>query len=298
MPRSAPCILMALLMTAGAAAARDDIARADELLNRQDWTGAAELLQQALTADPSQAGAWTSLGSALRQLGRLEEAVSAYGQAIQRGDSSLRAKVGLALAHARLEQADDAIPLLRQAVDQGLPATFLRTDPELAGLRKYPRFAELLTYADRVSRPCEHDPRFRAFDFWIGEWEVFAGASRVGINVIERDLNGCVLVERWTSAAGSRGVSLNFLDPATGRWRQQWVADNGSVTWYEGEVRDGAMHYAGEQINAKGNKVLARVLLEPRPDGTVRHRIENSLDGGKTWTIAFDSVYRKRPPDG
>lgn len=296
MPRPALCILLAFLMSAGAVAAmaQDDLARANELLNRQDWTGAAELLRKVVAADPSQAGAWTSLGGALRQLGRLEEAVSAYDQAIQRGDSSLRAKIGLALAQARLERVDDALPLLRQAVDQGIPSSFLRANPELEGLRKHPRFAELLTYADRVSRPCEHDPKFRAFDFWIGEWEVFAGANRIGTNTIERDLNGCVLVESWTSAAGSRGISLNFLDPATGKWRQQWVADNGSVVWYEGEVRDGAMHYAGEQINTKGVKVPVRVLLEPQPDGTVRHRVESTPDGGKTWTTTFDALYRKR----
>lgn len=74
---------------------------------------------------------------------------------------------------------------------------------------------------------------------------------------------------------------------------QQWVADNGSVVWYEGEVRDGAMHYTGEQISAKGNKTLARVLLQPQPDGTVRHRIENSTDGGKTWSSGFDAIYRR-----
>lgn len=293
MLRSALCLLLALLMTTGAAAAQDDLTRANELLNQQDWAGAAELLQKAVAADPSQAGAWTGLGLALRQLGRLEEALSAYEQAIRKGDTTLRAQAGLALTQARLGRMEDAALNLRKAVDQGMSSSFLETSPELAALRKDSRYPELLAYANRVSHPCEHDPKFRAFDFWIGEWEVFAGPNRVGTNVIERDLSGCVLVERWTSAAGSRGMSLNFLDPATGRWRQQWVADNGSVVWYEGQVRDGAMHYAGEQISPQGNKTLARVLLEPQPDGTVRHRIENSTDGGKTWTAPFDAIYRK-----
>lgn len=292
MLRSALCLLLALLMTT-AAAAQDDLARANDLLNQQDWAGAAELLQKAVAADPAQAGAWTNLGLALRQLGRLEEALSAYEQAIRKGDTTVRAQAGLALTQARLGRMEDAALNLRKAVDQGMSSSFLETSPELAALRKDSRYPELLAYANRVSHPCEHDPKFRAFDFWVGEWEVFAGPNRVGTNVIERDLSGCVLVERWTSAGGSRGISLNFLDPATGKWRQQWVADNGSVVWYEGQVRDGAMHYAGEQISPQGNKILARVLLEPQPDGTLRHRIENSSDGGKTWTAPFDAIYRK-----
>lgn len=293
MLRPALCLLLTLLMTVGATAAQDDLARANELLNQQDWTGAAELLQKSVAADPSQAGAWTNLGLALRQLGRLEEALSAYEQAIAKGDTTLRAQTGLALTLARLERMEGAVLNLRKAIDQGITSSFLETSPELAALRKDSRYPELLAYANRVSHPCEHDPKFRAFDFWIGEWEVFAGSNRVGTNVIERDLSGCVLVERWTSAGGGRGISLNFLDPATGKWRQHWVADNGSVVWYEGQVREGAMHYAGEQIDPQGNKVLARVLLTPQPDGTVRHRIENSSDAGKTWTAPFDAIYRK-----
>jgi tetratricopeptide (TPR) repeat protein len=293
MVRTALCVLLAFSLTLGAAAAQDDLARANELLNQQDWAGAAVVLQKVVAVQPDQADAWTSLGLALRQMGRLEEALSAYQQAIRKGDTTLRAQAGLAMTQARLGRMEDAVVSLRQAIDQGLAAAFLQTNPELAALREDSRYPELLAYAERVSRPCEHDPKFRAFDFWVGTWDVFAGSSQIGTNVIERDLNGCVLIERWTSAAGSRGISLNFLDPATAKWRQQWVADNGSVVWYEGEVRDGAMHYAGEQINPKGNKTLARVLLQPQPDGTLRHRIENSTDGGKTWTAGFDAIYRR-----
>ncbi|RPH57462.1 tetratricopeptide repeat protein [bacterium] len=292
MIRPAACLLLAFSLILGTAAAQDDLARANELLNQQDWSGAAVLLEKFVAAQPDQADAWTSLGLALRQLGRLEEALSAYEQGVRKGDSTLRARIGLAMTQTRLGRMEDAVVSFRQAIDQGMTATFLQTNPELAALREDSRYPELLAHAERISRPCEHDPKFRAFDFWVGTWEVFAGANRIGTNVIERDLHGCVLIERWTSAAGSRGISLNFLDPATGKWRQQWVADNGSVVWYEGEVRDGAMHYAGEQINPKGQKTLARVLLQPQPDGTVRHRIENSTDGGKTWTNTFDAIYR------
>ena len=34
----------------------------------------------------------------------------------------------------------------------------------------------------------------------------------------------------------------------------------------------------------------------PNPDGTVRQHWEISSDAGKSWTTAFDGLYRRAPP--
>ncbi|MEO1136928.1 MAG: hypothetical protein AAFW68_10040, partial [Pseudomonadota bacterium] len=55
--------------------------------------------------------------------------------------------------------------------------------------------------------PCDA-LEYRAFDFWIGEWEVFnQDGSKAGENSIRREEYGCLLVERWTGASGSTGQS-------------------------------------------------------------------------------------------
>ena len=60
--------------------------------------------------------------------------------------------------------------------------------------------------------PCTADDNFRAFDFWIGEWEVtpWAGGAVQGHNVIQPEESGCVLTEHWTNIQGGTGQSINF----------------------------------------------------------------------------------------
>ena len=125
----------------------------------------------------------------------------------------------------------------------------------------------------------------------MGEWDVYSGDNQVGTNVIEQILGECVLLENWSAAAGGTGKSFNYWDPQAGKWRQNWVSSGGGIVRYEGNVKDGAMHYQGENIDAQGVVKLARVTLTPTEEGRVRHVIEHSQDQGKSWYVAFDAIY-------
>ena len=50
----------------------------------------------------------------------------------------------------------------------------------------------------------------------------------------------------------------------------------------------------GETPQAGGGRQLERITWTSNPDGTVRQHWEQSTDGGKTWTTAFDGLYRKK----
>lgn len=140
--------------------------------------------------------------------------------------------------------------------------------------------------------PCQEDPRHRQLDFWVGEWRVVdPQGQQVGINRIKKLHGGCVIEENWSSSSGGTGQSMNFLDPKTGRWQQHWADSRGGVVWYEGEVRDGVMHFAGENILRDGTVRMSRVVLEPLDGGRVHHFIEHSTDGGATWSTYFDGTY-------
>lgn len=76
------------------------------------------------------------------------------------------------------------------------------------------------------SSPCL-EPMHRQFDFWLGEWDVFDPAGQqVGTNVIESQLDGCVVAEHWVDAGGVPGRSINTFDAETGQWHQTWVSAN------------------------------------------------------------------------
>ena len=143
--------------------------------------------------------------------------------------------------------------------------------------------------------PCQYDERYRAFDFWIGEWDVSnAAGKQVGRNTIRADADSCMLFERWNGAGGSVGSSINFIDPDTKRWRQIWVDGSGGLIEIEGAVSDGAMRLVGTHTYRDGRKLPFRGTWTPLPDGRVRQHFEESSDEGETWPTWFDGYYTRR----
>ena len=147
--------------------------------------------------------------------------------------------------------------------------------------------------AQPPASPCDPE-KSRQFDFWIGDWEVYAGETLAGSNTIEPILDGCVLQEHWVGTQGSAGSSLNFYDPRADRWRQYWVFRSGVPLVLEGGLVEGEMVLSGESTDQAGATVLNRVTWTPNPDGTVRQHWQQSRDGGKSWTDAFDGLYRRK----
>ena len=139
------------------------------------------------------------------------------------------------------------------------------------------------------------DPR-RAFDFWLGSWDVFApDGRRVGTNRIEPLYDGAALAEHWEGAGGIRGTSLNALDAGSGRWHQTWVDSSGSLLHLDGGMRGPSMVLEGtaRADDAPERLDLQRITWTPNPDGSVRQHWEVSSDGGTTWRTAFDGEYRR-----
>lgn len=134
----------------------------------------------------------------------------------------------------------------------------------------------------------------RQFDFWIGEWDVTNPAGKLaGTNKIESIAAGAGLLENWTGATGFTGRSLNAWNAARKQWQQYWVGSDGGVLELVGGIVEGRMVLSAER-EVRGQRRLERITWTPHADGTVRQHWEQSTDGGKTWTTAFDGLYRKR----
>lgn len=139
------------------------------------------------------------------------------------------------------------------------------------------------------------DPR-RAFDFWLGSWDVFApDGRRVGGNRIESLYDGAALAEHWEGIGGIRGTSLNALDAATGRWHQTWVDSGGSLLRLDGGMVGSSMVLEGTAPADDDPARLdqQRITWTPNADGSVRQHWEVSSDGGASWRTAFDGEYRR-----
>jgi hypothetical protein len=131
----------------------------------------------------------------------------------------------------------------------------------------------------------------RAFDYWAGDWRVRNPAGEeVGRNQVAVISGGCGLLEQWTAADGTTGKSLNFVDPALGRWRQVWVGEGGQILDLSGDPVDGVMTLEGDREGPRG-PVRDRIRWIPRSEGVVEQLWEMSRDGGETWSTAFQGFY-------
>lgn len=138
----------------------------------------------------------------------------------------------------------------------------------------------------------------RAFDFWIGEWDVFTPAgTQAGENRIEQLMGGCVLHEHYTTERGYEGESFNTWDASRGVWHQTWVDNQGVLLVLEGTYHpERGMVLEGTTTAADGTETLNRIAWTVEDDAgdRVRQVWSVSTDGGRTWTVGFDGEYRRR----
>ena len=297
--------LLALALIPAAAAFADDdpvatgLAQARSYLEAGQLEAAVETYRVVTRAAPAEGRAWLGLAMALMEKGgRLElvEALQALAAAERQGMSSAFLRFNQACAHAGLGEIDAALGRLEDALAAGFAnLAALEGDPDLDPLREEPRFVAVQAEVARRARPCEHDPRYMALDFWIGEWDVFDAQGRqVGENLVQRMVGGCLILENWLSGTGGTGKSVNYFDPGSGRWRQDWVDGSGRVIHYEGAYEDGAMRLTGTLTGPDGIAQASRMTLAPAADGTVRQVIETSADGGGSWQLWFQGEYRRK----
>ncbi|NDV16187.1 hypothetical protein GO009_09130 [Muricauda sp. TY007] len=135
----------------------------------------------------------------------------------------------------------------------------------------------------------------RAFDFWIGEWNVVNSkdGSPAGSSMISKGQDGCVIHEKWTSAkAGYTGTSLNFYNAEINQWEQLWVDNAGDVLKLRGNKVDNQMILVSEEFEKDGKTFINRITWTKNDDGTVR-QLWQVLGEGNSVSIVFDGLYRK-----
>jgi hypothetical protein len=262
--------------------------------------------QASTTAPPDQTAAAAAFarGVALHDAGKYAEAIPELERAVTLGFQPLnQAKFRLVRALARSGSTDLALTRLEQLAAGGFQNLTALALPDLDGLRALPRFAAIEKQMNLNAHPCAGDANFRAFDFWIGQWDVQpTGAPRAPIgqgatSVIERQLDGCVIQENWQPLGGvGAGKSFNTFNRVTRQWEQYYVDTNGTITHYTGVFRDdGNLYFEANQF-ASPNKI--RMTFFNQGPNQVRQLGHVSTDGGKTWTVTFDLTYIRKPGSG
>jgi hypothetical protein len=142
-------------------------------------------------------------------------------------------------------------------------------------------------------KPCDAAV-FRQFDFWLGHWEVKDQTGTLaGHNSITAEQDGCVIMERWQAVSGNGGMSMNYYEPRTGHWKQNWVSPTLILEMSGGMHGDSMILEGPMQYLGKEKVTTLRGIWTPLPDGRVRQHFVESTDGGKTWQEWFDGYYMR-----
>jgi hypothetical protein len=138
---------------------------------------------------------------------------------------------------------------------------------------------------------------YHQLDFWIGDWDTFETDTPNGPSIararVEPIAQGCAIHELYEQTDGLIGDSILSYDPVRKQWQQTWVTNRGSLMVLWGNFKDGALILEGDAHLRDGKSVMQRITWIAQEQG-VRESAVMSKDGGKTWTTAFDVLFRQR----
>ena len=279
-----------------------DLQRAADAFVRRDWAKARIAYEAIATNYPNYALSRFRLGVAQLELGDLQNAEKNLRGGERLGMPAGQSAYRLAQLFAVRREHDSAFSELRRAARNGLTVApqALEADTHFEALRGQREWNATLEAFDAVVFPCRHDPRFREFDFWVGDWDVRpTGQPAVGPparNTVTLDDNDCVVTEHWSSPSGSVGQSFNIFDRSYGVWRQTWVDNIGGQHDYRGHLVDGNMVFVGDTPAPNGGigRIPTRLTFFKLGSDSVRQFSEISTDSGRTWQASYDLTYVRR----
>jgi tetratricopeptide (TPR) repeat protein len=295
---------LVLLMPACAAFAVPDAAeRASAAYQAKDWNATEAAAREMLRGDAKSAKAHFFLAVALMHEDGSLKALDHLQRAAELGYPAFAVEYRRACADAALGRSDEAFAALDRAVAGGFArAALLESEPLLAGLREDPRFDKILAAIEKAQHPCRNDPRYRAFDFWLGTWDVRPrGAPESdppSENVVTLEYDGCVVMEHWSGRGGVTGSSFNIFDASRDEWSQTWVDSSGALHEYHGNPDSaGNMILEGTTPGGPGQpkRIPTRLSFFRLGPDKVRQFSESTTDGGKTWVPNYDLIYLRRP---
>lgn len=145
----------------------------------------------------------------------------------------------------------------------------------------------------------------RAFDFLVGSWRVESRTDSSGTTpsqgetyTFEKALDGVVLSGRWHFNRGTL-AQPDFADAAyysgfdtrARAWSFYYVSPQSAQYW-PGALRDGRWEFT-RSFTLNDKPMVQRQRWERVDDTTVRRHVENSGDGGRTWTSLVITLRRR-----
>lgn len=155
---------------------------------------------------------------------------------------------------------------------------------------------------EQTSAPASCDqPQHHQLDFWVGEWQVYDGASKrlVGYDRVTRSYEGCVIEERLSFLtdlyrrpgvnARLAGVAINRFDGES--WLQMWADNQWGAILLRGALNaDGNMEFVSVTPSRHRD---VRLVYQMHTDGTLEILQYVAPAGSGQWMQYGDLLYRR-----
>jgi hypothetical protein len=152
-------------------------------------------------------------------------------------------------------------------------------------------------------------PEHHQLDFWLGDWQVFDGATNelVAVDHIEKHSEGCIIQQSMTfltdmyrrPGVGHRltGMSISRFDGE--QWVQMWADNQWGAILFRGAPAPAAAGSVGSASSMifvtaiPSRKRDVKLVYESRPDGSVRILQYVAPFGSGKWVQYGDLIYRQ-----
>ena len=152
-------------------------------------------------------------------------------------------------------------------------------------------------------------PEHHQLDFWLGDWQVFDGATNelVAVDHIEKHSEGCIIQQSMTfltdmyrrPGVGHRltGMSISRFDGE--QWVQMWADNQWGAILFRGAPAPAAAGSVGSASSMifvtaiPSRKRDVKMVYESRPDGSVRILQYVAPFGSGKWVQYGDLIYRQ-----
>ena len=278
------------------------LAQADSLFAAQQYLLAKQHFEILVKKQEHKANAvaWNRLALSYFNLKEYEQSLQAFEEVYRINPRFQFNFINRAKAFSALNNIGMALQMLDSANSKLGYSNFklLESDPSFENLRKDARYKEIYDKMYNTAYPCLSIPEARQFDFWLGDWDVYATANltvKTGFNRITMQSGGCVILESWEAIGPHQGVSTNYFDPTSKPWKQKWAGSSQDITeFYDGQYENGAMRFKWDVPPGSGTPSIGRLTFTNLEPGKVRQHSETSSDNGVTWQTVYDFTYIRR----
>lgn len=167
------------------------------------------------------------------------------------------------------------------------------------------RKGSIKNFANRIEKCIS--PEARAFDFWIGEWNIQQKILEQDGTWLEFDaktsvspaLDGCAILEHWEgtvqffwegmqSAEQMKGLSVRAYDPGTGKWYIHWM-DSRTPRFgipFIGSFENGKGEFFRAWETTQGKRI-GRITFSDITSASVHWDLAVSSDEGQNWSTIW-----------